>query len=440
MATQTQTYNGWINKVSNPEQVSIPPSLSNNTPTSSYKPNGLINPIQKHVPLLSIIIKNLPLEITETEIRSLLNTVGTLTKLKLAKNGEEKFLGWCLCQYNTHEEVKRAYRLLHDFKVLNKNLILHLDARTDQNKTNEDKEFEEIYSTHKAEIDRLKRIQVNALMNGNTAEVDSKNKEIAEKLEAEMANLVTYADRMYHKNLVDYVAEFTENYNFKVEQKKKKLEEQKKRRLAIENEVNSINDGEIICTGDVNDIRTRNANLARRERDYELENRDLESRSDRATTDRRQDRSSERHYDYRDRRPAHRPRYERELQLRYPGNRRREREKFDSRKRDYGESFDRHERKESEFDRRRREAMEEEANRRKRRREYEDRLRSWENRERRKKVEWEREDQDLAAERKEIEVEAEKLYSFFRDYGTRLGKGAAIRAGYNCPSTKHSNT
>ena len=423
-------------------------SYQNRSKNKSFNANGLINPPSvKNNPALTLCVENIPISMKESLLRHMFGIFGTLTKLRYIKSGDDKFKGWCFAQMQQHAEVKRAYRLLNDTRLLLPNaeilnvqnskkhgrmgredkedplpassklhfLKVHLDRNTLNYKTDEDKELEELNEQ------RTKEKAHNKKLNETKMRLD--NQEILDLGEVIEKKLVTYSDTNFNKKLEDFIKEYNDLHNEEVREANIKSEQQMLRRERIENEILAINqEDELVCIGDIADARTKNENLIRRRKKEDLENEKIRSNSPKKFSF-SNNRSNEPYRPGKDRtnfdssRRSH-------LDSKYGhGNRssymdydrERSREKYDrSRESTSYAHFSTN--RSLAHDELYNERRQKEIESRQRKRDYEDKLRSWTIREERKRKEWLIEDTQLENETKDIANEAKKLYDFFKDY------------------------
>ncbi|KAI7690066.1 hypothetical protein SSS_02258 [Sarcoptes scabiei] len=299
-------------------------------------------------------------------IRQLLSKCGTVHNWKRIQGPNGKLQAFGFCDYTETEYAMRAIRLLNDFQISDKKLIIRLgnknqsnDKDLDKDKNNETEEMlaEDqiiknqlitVLKEHEIELSKDPELKI---VKRFTVTKDVKNEDLADMdIEDDKRNLI-------HRE-IDKFRDTYKKYDEEKEEEKRKKEEEKSRRI---------------------DRKDRESKRSR-SRDRDDRNR---SNRDRKNRDREKDRRSDRH----DRRS---PSFEEEL----------ERDRSESPV-DEEELFFRRKRQEQ--------IREKEIS-------YQRRLRDWESREKRKAKDYSKERQKEIKLKKEEEIERQKLKQFLQDY------------------------
>ncbi|KAM4690981.1 RNA-binding protein 25 isoform 1-T2 [Rhinophrynus dorsalis] len=391
-------------------------------------------------PTTTVFVGNISDKASDMLIRQLLAKCGLVLSWKRVQGASGKLQAFGFCEYKEPESTLRALRLLHDLQIAEKKLLVKVDAKTkaqlDEWKANkrasngktrpesagdDDDDIDEETKRR----DEILRAGIEALikdysseLNAPSLESDSHPRKKKRDKKEELATLLLLQEDINAIEMEDDKRDLISREISKFRDTHKKLEEEKgkkeKERQEIEKERRE---------------RERERERERRDRDRDRDkDRDKEKERDRdrdRTKDRDRDRDRDRERDRdkdRDRTRDHskdrsrsreksRDRDRERERERERGERERERERERDRDRDKDKKREREEDEEEAYERRKleRKLREKEAA-------YQERLKNWEIRERKKAREYEKEAEREEERRRDMAKEGKRLKEFLEDY------------------------
>ncbi|KAK5852787.1 hypothetical protein PBY51_006628 [Eleginops maclovinus] len=359
-------------------------------------------------PTTTVFVGNISEKASDMLIRQLLAKCGIVLSWKRVQGASGKLQAFGFCEYKEPESTLRALRLLHDLPIGDKNLLVKVDAKTkaqldewkakrktaNGNKKAEDggDDDEEVLDEETKKKDQITKGAIDGLMQEYAAELNApsqdedsqRRKRRKEKKEEDDINTIDMEDDK--RDLISReISKFRDTHK-KLEEEKDKRE---KERLEFE--------------------RERRDREKERERERERRDREREKERERER-EREKERERERDRDKdRERRPRERER-ERDWE------RDRSRDKTPERSRSREISRDREKKRDQEdeeeaYDRRKleRKLRDKEAA-------YQERLKNWELRERKKARDYAKEAEREDERRREMVKEGKRLKEFLEDY------------------------
>ncbi|XP_054862154.1 RNA-binding protein 25 isoform X3 [Amphiprion ocellaris] len=361
-------------------------------------------------PTTTVFVGNISEKASDMLVRQLLAKCGIVLSWKRVQGASGKLQAFGFCEYKEPESTLRALRLLHELLLGDKKLLVKVDAKTkaqlDEWKAkkrsanggasgdskNGDEDDEEVLDEETLRRDQAVKGVIDVLIREYSSELNApsqdpdsqpRNKKRKEKKEEEDINAMEMEDDK--RDLISReISKFRDTHK-KLEEEKGKKE---KERLELERE--------------------------RRERDKERE-RERERRDREKEKERERERDKERERD-RDR--------ERERERDRERERTKERERERERSRDASEDRSRSRERTREDKKRDREEDEEDVYERRRLERrlrdkeaaYQERLKNWEIRERKKSRDYSKETEREDERRREMMKEAKRLKEFLEDY------------------------
>ncbi|XP_013775685.1 RNA-binding protein 25-like [Limulus polyphemus] len=381
-------------------------------------------------PPVTVFVGNITERASDLLVRQILQRCGIVMNWKRVQGANGKLQAFGFCEYADPESALRAIRLLHDWDIGDKKLVVKVDAKT------------------KEKLDDYKATKRAATQTQKEKEDSSDQEEKHEKeedLDEETKRSDSIIKAGIQQILNEHAGELSRTLEAKESPKHKKTEESTKT-IVDKDKKNSLDDMELeedqksLIHREIDKFRDtykkaeeenekekerRERDRKDRDRDRELRERDkVRERRERREREKSMERSKDRERDrmrerenLRDNSPADHPRermidrsrsLSREKERDWSKERERSRERSKDRDRDWQrdkeEDEDLHERRKLERKLREKEAA------------YQERLRNWESRERRKLKEYEKEKQKEDERRKEEYKEAKRLKEFLEDY------------------------
>ncbi|XP_019953118.2 RNA-binding protein 25b [Paralichthys olivaceus] len=359
-------------------------------------------------PTTTVFVGNISEKASDMLIRQLLAKCGIVLSWKRVQGASGKLQAFGFCEYKEPESTLRSLRLLHDLQIGDKNLLVKVDAKTkaqldewkakkktaNGNKKAEDggDDEEEVLDEETKKKDQIVKGAIDGLMREYAAELNApsqdedsqRRKRKKEKKEEDDINTIDMEDDK--RDLISReISKFRDTHK-KLEEEKDKRE---KERLEFE--------------------RDRKEREKERERERERRDREREKERERER-DRERERERDRDRDKdRDRRTRERERdrdWERDRSQERSAVRSRSREVSRDRekKRDQEDEEESYERRKLERKLRDKEAA------------YQERLKNWELRERKKARDYAKETEREDERRREMVKEGKRLKEFLEDY------------------------
>ncbi|MBN3298822.1 RBM25 protein, partial [Amia calva] len=361
-------------------------------------------------PTTTVFVGNISEKASDMLIRQLLAKCGLVLSWKRVQGASGKLQAFGFCEYKEPESTLRALRLLHELQIGDKKLLVKVDAKTKAQldewkakkrssngnaKPNDNAEEEEELDDETKRRDQIVKGAIEGLIREYSSELNAPSQEAdthhrkkkKEKKEDEDINAIEMEEDK--RDLISReISKFRDTH--------KKLEEEKGKKEKERQEIE----------------RERREREKERERERERRDREREKEREREREkEREKERERERERD-RDRERTKDKERERERE------REKERNKFSrifcsekSRDRDKDKKRDREEDEEEAYERRKleRKLREKEAA-------YQERLKNWEIRERKKAREYAKESEREEERRRETAKEAKRLKEFLEDY------------------------
>ncbi|XP_032440509.1 RNA-binding protein 25b isoform X1 [Xiphophorus hellerii] len=371
-------------------------------------------------PTTTVFVGNISEKASDMLIRQLLAKCGIVLSWKRVQGASGKLQAFGFCEYKEPESTLRALRLLHDLQIGDKNLLVKVDAKTKaqldewkakkktangQNKNEEDGGGDdvEVLDEETKKRDQVVKDAIDGLMREYAAELNApsqdddaqRRKRKKEKKEEDDINTIDIEEDK--RDLISReISKFRDTH--------KKLEEEKDKREKERQEFE----------------RERREREKERERERERRDREREKERER---ERKREREQERERD----RDKERDRKNREIERERDWERNRSRDRSAERSRSRELSRDRERERgerERERDKKRDQEDEEDAyERRKLERKlrdkeaaYQERLKNWELRERKKARDYAKESEREDERRREMVKEGKRLKEFLEDY------------------------
>lgn len=104
-------------------------SLSHNNANSH---SGNHKKSSSNGPSITVFVGNITERASDMLIRQLLSKCGAVNNWKRVQGANGKLQGFGFCEYSDPESAMKAIRLLHDFEVADKKLVVKADAKTQE--------------------------------------------------------------------------------------------------------------------------------------------------------------------------------------------------------------------------------------------------------------------------------------------------------------------
>ncbi|XP_056401739.1 RNA-binding protein 25 isoform X2 [Hyla sarda] len=381
-------------------------------------------------PTTTVFVGNISDKASDMLIRQLLAKCGLVLSWKRVQGASGKLQAFGFCEYKEPESTLRALRLLHDLQIGEKKLLVKVDAKT------------------KAQLDEWKASRRSS--NGNvlpesTADEDDDIDEETKRRDSLIKGAIEVLIKDYSSELNAPSLDSESQPKKKRKDKKEELSQEDINVIEIEEDKRDLISREISKFRDTHKKLEEEKGIKEKERqEFEKQRRERERERERERRERERDREKEREKEKererdrdrnnernRDRdRDRERDRdKERDRGRDHSKDRSRSREKSRDRERDRERERERERERDRERDRdkekkREREEDEEETyERRKLERKlrekeaaYQERLKNWEIRERKKSRDYEKEAEREEEKRRDIAKEAKRLKEFLEDY------------------------
>ncbi|XP_034018025.1 RNA-binding protein 25b [Thalassophryne amazonica] len=359
-------------------------------------------------PTTTVFVGNISEKASDMLIRQLLAKCGIVLSWKRVQGASGKLQAFGFCEYKEPESTLRALRLLHDLQIGDKNLLVKVDAKTkaqldewkakkktanEKEKAEDGADDEEVLDEETKKKDQIVKGAIDGLMREYAAELNApqddesqRKKRRKEKKEEDDINTIDMEEDK--RDLISReISKFRDTHK-KLEEEKDKRE---KERLEFERE-----------------RRERE-----KERERERERRDREREKER---EREREREKERERDKdRDRRTRERER-EREWDRDRSRDRSNERSKSREKSRDKEREREREKKRDQEDEEEAYERRKLERKLRDKEAAYQERLKNWEMRERKKARDYTKEAEREDERRREMIKEGKRLKEFLEDY------------------------
>ncbi|KAK6297743.1 hypothetical protein J4Q44_G00323260 [Coregonus suidteri] len=360
-------------------------------------------------PTTTVFVGNISEKASDMLIRKLLAKCGLVLSWKRVQGASGKLQAFGFCEYKEPESTLRALRLLHELQIGEKKLLVKVDAKT------------------KAQLDEWKAKKKSST-NGNEAkEEDGKEEEVIDEDTKRRDQIV--------KGTIDglireYASDLKAPLNDDESQQRRKRKEKKE-----EEDINAIDgledDKRDLISREISKFRDTHKKLEeekdkkekeRAEFERERRERDKERERERERRDREREKERERERD------RERDRGDRDRDRDHDRNRTKERERERERSRDMSKdrshSRDREVSRDRDKDKKRDQEDEEEVYERRRLERklrdkeaaYQERLKNWEIRERKKARDYSKESDREEERRREMTKEGKRLKEFLEDY------------------------
>ncbi|XP_015923436.1 RNA-binding protein 25 isoform X4 [Parasteatoda tepidariorum] len=413
------------------------------------------NHVEQEVPKgppVTVFVGNITDRAPDNLVRQILQRCGIVLNWKRVQGANGKLQAFGFCEYGDPESALRAMRLLHDYELGEKKLVVKVDAKTKEKldeykatklaKTQDDgkKEDKEADDNNKEEgeasddaLDEMTKQRDNAiitslqsLISAHSAELNRPNEE---KEESSPVSVSTQPEKTHNSEQnsprprIDYerlkkneldemdleedkkslihreIDKFRDTYKRAEEERDKDKDRRPRRREYESPEPRSrVRDRERERDRDRRSLEREERSRRRRSRERSERDRKRESPRESPVVSRRRDRSAERQID----RPRSRSRERNDW--RSERDRDQVEEKPKEKEFDKDDEDDAYEKKKQDRKIREKEAI------------YQDRLRNWIVRERRKLKEYEKEKMKSEEQRKDESKEARRLKEFLEDY------------------------
>ncbi|KAM8831924.1 RNA-binding protein 25b [Spinachia spinachia] len=350
-------------------------------------------------PTTTVFVGNISEKASDMLIRQLLAKCGIVLSWKRVQGASGKLQAFGFCEYKEPESTLRALRLLHDLPIGEKNLLVKVDAKT------------------KAQLDEWKANRKTA--NGNKKAEDPEDEE--EVLDEEIKQKDQIVKGAIDGLMREYAAELTAPSQDEDSQRRKRKREKKE-----EDDINAIDmedDKRDLISREISKFRDTHKKLEeekdKREKErleFERERRDREKERERERERRDRDREKERERERERERDRDKDRDRRTRERDRDWEPIRSRDKTPERSRSREVSRDREKKRDQEdeeeaYDRRKleRKLRDKEAA-------YQERLKNWELRERKKARDYAKEAEREDERRREMVKEGKRLKEFLEDY------------------------
>ncbi|ELT96574.1 hypothetical protein CAPTEDRAFT_219854 [Capitella teleta] len=385
-----------------------PPQMSSNATISAApvlnKPGSGNQTSDDKPPVTTVFVGNISDRAPDAMVRTMLQRCGNVLSWKRIQGASGKLQAFGFCEYEQPEATLRCIRLLNDWKIADKTLVVKVDAKTksllDEYKKKKKRKNGESNGTRGEEKEE-----------GEADEDDGEVKD-DDDLQDDLDEFTLREDRVAQAGLDAIMREYSEDLNkvpvvtTEVKDEKKEL---KKKLLKIE----PLSRGEGIDDMELEDDKK------------DLINREIRSFRDKGEGDLMHDKDNKERdmRGSRKREPDHRDRGDRGDRRNKDRGERRQRMRSRDRDRDRDMEV---EDEEEAYERRRQERRlrEKEAN-------YQELLKKWESRERKRAREYEKQEEREEEQRLEEDKEARRLKEFLEDYGDdrddpKFYKGSAL--------------
>ncbi|XP_028840333.1 RNA-binding protein 25b [Denticeps clupeoides] len=349
-------------------------------------------------PTTTVFVGNISEKASDMLIRQLLAKCGLVLSWKRVQGASGKLQAFGFCEYKEPESTLRALRLLHDLQIGDKKLLVKVDAKT------------------KAQLDEWKAKKKSS--NGTT-----KLEDTGEQEEEELDEESKRQDQIVKGAIDGLIREYSKELNApsqdddsqRRKKKKEKKEEEDINAIDMEEEKRDLISREINKFRDTHKKLEEEKGKKEKERqELERERREREKERERERWEREREKERERERD-RDR-ERERDR-DRERERDWEKERSRDRSKDRSRSREQSRDRDKEKKREREEDEE--EAYERRKLERKLREKeaaYQERLKNWEIRERKKARDYAKDTEREEERRRETAKEAKRLKEFLEDY------------------------
>jgi len=81
-------------------------------------------------PTITVFVGNITERASDMLIRQMLSKCGLVNSWKRVQGANGKLQGFGFCEYSDAESAMRAIRLLHEFEIADKKLVVKVDAKT----------------------------------------------------------------------------------------------------------------------------------------------------------------------------------------------------------------------------------------------------------------------------------------------------------------------
>ncbi|CAM4726232.1 unnamed protein product [Leuciscus chuanchicus] len=352
-------------------------------------------------PTTTVFVGNISEKASDMLVRQLLAKCGLVLSWKRVQGASGKLQAFGFCEYKEPESTLRALRLLHELQVGDKKLLVKVDAKT------------------KAQLETWKASQ--RRRNGAPQTVEEpKDEEEEEVLDEETKR----RDQMVKGAIDSLIREYSSELS--ASSQDAEAHQRKKRREKKEDDINAMeleDDKRDLISREISKFRDTHKKLEeekeKEKQQIEKERRERDKEREREKERRDREREKERE---RERQKEREKERERERDRERERNKEKEREK--ERSRDRSKDRSRSREKSREEKKREREEDEEEAyERRKLERKlrekeaaYQERLKNWEIRERKKARDYSKETEREEERHREMTKEAKRLKEFLEDY------------------------
>ncbi|XP_062324385.1 RNA-binding protein 25b isoform X2 [Osmerus eperlanus] len=361
--------------------------------------------VESNGPTTTVFVGNISEKASDMLIRQLLAKCGLVLSWKRVQGASGKLQAFGFCEYKEPESTLRALRLLHELQIGEKKLLVKVDAKT------------------KAQLDDWKAKKKST--NGEKVE-DGGNEE-----EEELDEDIKKRDQIVKGAIDGLICEFASELNaasldddsHRRKKKKEKKGEEDINAIDMEEDKRDLISREISKFRDTHKKLEEEKDKKEKERqEFERERREREKERERERERRDREREKEREKERdvdrdreRERRPKERPprerEWERERSPERSADRSRSREKSRDKSRDKEKKREREEDEEEVYERRRleRRLRDKEAA-------YQERLKNWEIRERKKARDYSKDSEREEERRREMAKEGKRLKEFLEDY------------------------
>ncbi|XP_050982251.1 RNA-binding protein 25 [Labeo rohita] len=352
-------------------------------------------------PTTTVFVGNISEKASDMLVRQLLAKCGLVLSWKRVQGASGKLQAFGFCEYKEPESTLRALRLLHELQVGDKKLLVKVDAKT------------------KAQLDTWKASQRRRNGAPQTGE-EAKDEEEEEVLDEETKR----RDQMVKGAIDSLIREYSSELS--ASSQDAEAHQRKKRKEKKEDDINAMeleDDKRDLISREISKFRDTHKKL---EEEKERERQQIEK--ERRERDKEREREKERRDREREKERERERQKEREKERERERDRERERtkekEREKERSRDRSKDRSRSREKSREEKKREREEDEEEAyERRKLERKlrekeaaYQERLKNWEIRERKKARDYSKETEREEERHREMTKEAKRLKEFLEDY------------------------
>ncbi|KAK7068830.1 putative RNA-binding protein 25, partial [Halocaridina rubra] len=122
-----------------PSRPPLPPHSTNNSiskgPQTTSVSHGIKPPsyskrIESSGPAVTVFVGNITERAPDVMVRYILNTCGTVLSWKRVQGASGKLQAFGFCEFGNPDAALRAIRLLHDYEIADKKLVVKADAKT----------------------------------------------------------------------------------------------------------------------------------------------------------------------------------------------------------------------------------------------------------------------------------------------------------------------